>query len=427
MRLLQVNLRGLLLYSVILLLVSIPVSLFSIQAILAEEVDESIASQADQFITHIKNFEYLDDLETDLKVLDKLSNNIHIKPSDGRVTDKSYHTLVMYDSIENEEKPYRQLITNVVVKGKPYTLTVQMSLVDNDDLIFAIGLVQITVSVLLVAGLLFLNRSLSKRLWRPFYKTLDQLKAYELDKSESIAIEKSNIYEFDDLNKTVSHLTERNRKVFLNQKEFIENASHEIQTPIAIFQSKLDTLMQSPHLSQADAETIMELESTAQRMARLNKNLLLLSKIDNEQFLVTEPIDVSVIVSSQINILDQMALMENITITSELSPLTINANKTLIEVLVSNLLHNAIRYGAKNEPVLVRLNQRCLSISNKGTASKMSIEQMTQRFSKESTHPNSTGLGLAIVKEICDSCNYTLEYSFINSTHSFSITFNQVI
>ena len=423
MRLLQVNLRGLLLYSVILLLVSIPVSLFSIQAILAEEVDESIASQADQFITHIKNFEYLDDLETDLKVLDKLSNNIHIKPSDGQVTDKSYHTLVMYDSIENEEKPYRQLITNVIVKGKPYTLTVQMSLVDNDDLIFAIGLVQITVSVLLVAGLLFLNRSLSKRLWRPFYKTLDQLKAYELDKSESIAIEKSDINEFDDLNKTVSHLTERNRKVFLNQKEFIENASHEIQTPIAIFQSKLDTLMQSPHLSQADAETIMELESTAQRMARLNKNLLLLSKIDNEQFLVTEPIDVSVIVSSQINMLDQMALMENITITSELSPLTINANKTLIEVLVSNLLHNAIRYGAKNEPVLVKLNQRCLSISNKGTASKMSIEQMTQRFSKESTHPNSTGLGLAIVKEICDSCNYRLEYLFVDSTHYFSINF----
>lgn len=423
MRLLQVNLRGLLLYSVILLLVSIPVSLFSIQAILAEEVDESIASQADQFITHIKNFEYLDDLETDLKVLDKLSNNIHIKPSDGRVTDKSYHTLVMYDSIENEEKPYRQLITNVIVKGKPYTLTVQMSLVDNDDLIFAIGLVQITVSILLVAGLVFLNRSLSKRLWQPFYKTLDQLKAYELDKSESIAIEKSNIIEFNDLNKTVGHLTERNRKVFLSQKEFIENASHEIQTPIAIFQSKLDTLMQSPHLSQADAETIMELESTAQRMARLNKNLLLLSKIDNEQFLVTEPIDVSVIVSSQINILDQMALMENITITSDLSSLRINANKTLIEVLVSNLLHNAIRYGAKNEPVLVKLNQRCLSISNKGTAIKMSIEQMTQRFSKESTHPNSTGLGLAIVKEICDSCNYRLEYSFVDSTHYFSINF----
>lgn len=424
MRLLQVNLRGLLLYSVILLLISIPVSLFSIQAILAEEVDESIASQADQFITHIKSFEYLDDLETDLKVLDKLSNNIHIKQSDGRVTDKSYHTLVMYDSIENEEKPYRQLSTNVIIKGKPYILTVQMSLVDNDDLILAIGLVQITVSVLLVAGLLFLNRSLSKRLWRPFYKTLDQLKAYELDKSESIAIEKSNIIEFNDLNKTVSHLTERNRKVFLSQKEFIENASHEIQTPIAIFQSKLDTLMQSPNLSQAEAETIMELESTAQRMARLNKNLLLLSKIDNEQFLVTEPVDVSAIVNSQISILEQMALMENISISSELSSLKVNANKTLIEVLVSNLLHNAIRYGAKNEPVRVTLNQKTLSILNKGIATKMGIEQMTQRFSKESTHPNSTGLGLAIVKEICDSCNYRLEYSFLDSTHSFSITFN---
>src|SRR5690606_4452609 len=108
---------------------------------------------------------------------------------------------------------------------------------------------------------------------------LEQLKAYELDKSESIPIESSKIVEFNDLNKTVSHLTERNRKVFLHQKEFIENASHELQTPIAIFQSKIDTLMQSPNLTQAEADTLVELESSAQRMSRLNKNLLLLSKI----------------------------------------------------------------------------------------------------------------------------------------------------
>ncbi len=89
--------------------------------------------------------------------------------------------------------------------------------------------------------------------------TLDQLKAYELDKSESIHPEKTKIIEFDDLNKTVSHLTDRNSKVFLRQKKFIENASHELQTPLSIFQSKLDNLMQIPGLAETGAATILDL------------------------------------------------------------------------------------------------------------------------------------------------------------------------
>lgn len=423
MRLLQVNLRGLLLYSVILLIVSIPLSLLSIQAILAEEVDESIAHQAEQFTTHIKGFEYLDDLEIDLEVLDKLSTNIHIKPSNQEIGDEAYQTVLMYDSIENEERPFRQMSSTVIVKGKPYILTVQMSLVDNNDLIMAIGLVQIAISILLVGGLLFLNRSLSKRLWKPFYKTLDQLKAYELDKSESISVEESNIVEFNDLNKTIGYLTDRNRKVFLNQKEFIENASHEMQTPIAIFQSKLDTLMQGPHMTQAEADTIMELELTAQRMARLNKNLLLLSKIDNDQFLLMESVDIAGIIQTQIASLAPMAELDGIKIVADLSGSNINANKTLIEILVSNLLHNAIRYGEKHETVRVALQKEELSISNKGKATKLNIDQMTQRFTKESTDPNSSGLGLAIVKKICDSSGYRFEYSFSDSIHTFSVTF----
>jgi signal transduction histidine kinase len=426
MRLLQVNLRGLLLYSIILVLISIPVSLFSIQAILNEEVDESISRQADQFISHIQGFEYLDDLETDLTVIDKLSYNVHIKPAAQNIAAKNYLTISLYDSAEQKEKPFRQLITGVMIKGKPYELTVRMSTVDNNDLVMAIGLVQVVLSILLASGLLLLNRSLSKRLWKPFYKTLDQLKAYELDKNETIPVEKSNIIEFNDLNKTVRHLTERNRKVFLNQKEFIENASHELQTPIAIFQSKLDTLMQSSSLRQTDAETLMELESTAQRMARLNKNLLLLSKIENDQFLEKEEIDLAELIKSQVAALQSMTRPENIKIITSLSPLTLKANRTLIEVLLTNLLHNAIRYTSNDENIKIHLNDGKFSISNKAAVSEMNFEKLTERFSKISTEPDSTGLGLSIVKKICDSCGYTLHYAYNDSRHTFSVDFRQV-
>lgn len=423
MRLLQVNLRSLLLYSLILLIISIPVSIVSIQAILNEEIDESLALQAEQFRQHIQGFEYLDDLDTDLRVFDQISYNVHIRP-DTKVSSKStYRTLHVYDSLEHETKPFRQLQSPVLIKGKPYSLTIRMSLVDNEELVQAIGSVQIAVSILLTVGLFLLNRRLAKRIWKPFYNTLDHLKAFELDKSETIPLEHTRIVEFNDLNKAISHLTERSRKVYLNQKEFIENASHELQTPIAIFQSKLDTLMQNPSLAQDDADTIMELESTAQRMARLNKNLLLLSKIDNDQFLSKEPLDLATLIQKQIDSQKLVAQLDNIIINTDLPPLELQANKTLIEVLLTNLFHNAIRYSLPGHEINITIHGRTLSVSNKGKQLAISFKKMTDRFSKESSDPNSTGLGLAIVKKICDSCSYSLHYTFHNATHTFSITF----
>ncbi|HMJ70433.1 MAG TPA: HAMP domain-containing sensor histidine kinase [Cyclobacteriaceae bacterium] len=422
MRLLQVNLRGSLAFSLILVLVSIPVSLLSIRALLNEEVDESIAAQAEQFIYHVKGFEYLDDLETDLQVLDKLSSNIHIQPSDGPIRE-NYRTLYLYDSIDHEEKPFRRFEKSILIKGKAYKLVVRMSLVENNDLIMTIGLVQLAVSFLLAAGLLLLNRSLSRRLWKPFYKTLDHLKAYELDKNQSMSKEKSKITEFNDLNTAVIHLVDRNREIYLQQKEFIENASHELQTPIAIFQSKLDSLMQSPTLTQSEADTIMELELTTQRMARLNKNLLLLSKIDNDQFMDKEDIDISALINGQRDFLVDMAEPGGLKIESYLEKLTIHVNRALIEVLLSNLFNNAIRHSTKEGVITIVISNRTVSISNPGQGRAVDMNRMTQRFSKDSRDSSSTGLGLAIVKKICDSAHFNLAYEFRNSIHTFSITF----
>ena len=422
MRLLQVSLRGSLLFSLMMILVSIPVSFFTIRALLNKEVDESIAAQADQFMQHIQSFEYLDDLETDLQVLDKLSSNIHITPSNGEIH-TNYRTLTLYDSLDHEEKPYRRFESGVVIKGKPYKLVVRMSLLETNDLVKAIGLVQLAVSVILVAGLLFWNRFLSRRLWKPFYRTLEQLKAYELDKNEALPTEESGITEFNDLNKTVSHLAARNHEVFAQQKEFIENASHELQTPIAIFQSKLDMLMQSPSMTKDDADTIMELESTAQRMAKLNKNLLLLSRIDNEQFLSKEDIELSDLIENQIRILGSLAGPTQISITTRLEKLRIITNRTLLEVLVTNLLHNTVRHSPKGSEIVVEITGNRLTVSNSGSGQALDLEKMTRRFKKKSEDHNSMGLGLAIVKKICDNNNYLLAYTFKGGRHVFTVSF----
>jgi signal transduction histidine kinase len=422
MRLLQVSLRSLLLYSMMLLLISIPVSLFSIREILNEEIDDSLLAHTDQFLEHIRGFEYLEDLEPDLEVFDQLSYNIDIKPFDGKKFQPYYETVLIYDSLENEDRPFRLLRSLVVIKGKQYVLSMNLSLVDSNELIFAIGTVQIALAVFLAVGLLLLNRSLSRKLWKPFYNTLNQLKAYQLDKNEAIKIEDTNIIEFDDLNKTVNHLTERNRKVFLQQKEFIENASHELQTPLAIFQSKLDNLMQSP-LSEKEATAIQELEEITQRMARLNKNLLLLSKIDNEQFTDVIEIDIAELAERVLSDLKQVSNLSEITIHPNIHPLRIRANKTLIEVMLTNLFHNAIRHTTSQGNIFVKIQEGTFMISNTGNPLKMDDSKMFERFTKESASEKSTGLGLAIVKRICDTCSYSINYNFSDGKHTFTVTF----
>ncbi|GAB1445398.1 HAMP domain-containing sensor histidine kinase [Flammeovirgaceae bacterium] len=423
MRLLQVSIRSLLLYAFVLVLISIPVSFYSVRTILKEEVDESLLLHTNQFLQHIKKFESLDDLETDLTVLDQLSYNIKIKPIDSTLNTKEFQTIYLYDSMEQEQRPFRQLSSSVEIKGQPYLLTIRMSLIGNDELVFAIGSVQILLIVLLIAGLLMINRSLNKRLWKPFYRILERLKAYQLDKSESFQTEETNIVEFDDLNRTAIHLMERNRKIFLEQKEFIENASHELQTPLAIFQSKLDNLMQNPSMSESDAMTIAELEETAQRMSRLNKNLLLLSKIDNEQFGALHDIELSKLINSLIDNVKSIAEEEEINWNVKLNPLHIKANQTLTEILLTNLIHNAIRHNVNGGKVSILLESKTLTISNTGKALQMNQDKMFERFSKEGVAENSTGLGLAIVKKICESNHYSLSYEFGKGTHTFSISF----
>lgn len=424
MRLLHVSLRSLLLYALLLVVISIPVSLYSIQQILNEEVDETLSLHADQFLTHIKRFEDLEDLETDLHVLDQLSYDIHVKPAPELNTSKEFETLIVYDSVEREQRPFRQLSSGIIIKGKPYRLSITLSLVDNQDLIFAIGMVQAVLIILLTAGLVLINRSLSKRLWKPFYRTLNQLKAYQLDKNQSLEIEKTNIIEFDDLNKTVGSLMDRNRAVFLQQREFIENASHELQTPLAIFQSKLDVLMQQPALSESYAETISELEATAQRMSRLNKSLLLLSKIENEQFTDMESVDFDSLIREHLKNIAGAAEAKEIHIVTGLSPLRFMANKTLVEVLITNLLHNAVRHTSDGGTIRITTVNHTLSIFNTGEQLSMDADKIFDRFSKETQNTSSTGLGLAIVKKICDLSRYQLQYSYENGNHKFSVTFS---
>lgn len=287
----------------------------------------------------------------------------------------------------------------------------------------AVTLLTVLFFMLLLGGLVLLNRSMSGRLWKPFYHTLDRIRDFSLEKQDTIVFEETDIEEFAELNQRLDKLIAGNIAIYNQQKAFADNASHELQTPLAIIQSKLDLLLQSAPLTNEQYTIIGDVNKALARVSRINKNLLLLAKIENSQFMEKESIDISALLENILLQLATIAGSKQITITPVLQPgIEVTGNPVLIEILLNNLIINAIRYSAGDSEVSVQLSVHQLIISNPGSE-PLQQEQLFKRFSTSSSQQPGTGLGLALVKEICYRYNWQVSYAFENRQHIFSLAF----
>lgn len=302
-------------------------------------------------------------------------------------------------------------------------LTPEAGREDTFLIIGAVTLVSMICSALLLGGLYLLNRRLSKRMWQPFYNSLESIRNFDLNKPEEISFEKSKIVEFDELNQSLQRLLSANVKVYSQQKEFADNASHELQTPLAIVQSKLDLLLQTQSLTSEQSHIIEEAMAALSRATHVNKNLLLLTKIENSQFAEKNHIDLSSCLLDLTGLLTPFAQDKELEWDLHITPhVSIDGNKMLVEILLNNLLTNAIRHANSVGLITVNLQPGKLSVSNDGDTSLKS-DQLFKRFSSSSEHSPGTGVGLALVKEICNRYDWNVKYSFINGRHTFSVSF----
>ena len=225
------------------------------------------------------------------------------------------------------------------------------------------------------------------------------------------------------MNKAIEQLADRNYKSYLSQKEFTENAAHEMQTPLAIFQSKLELLMQTKNLSEEQAILMASLSEATSRLSKLNKALLLLSKIENNQFTEDETVDVTALTNKLIDIFNKQATTDEILFkTTFLNHLSISFNPTLIDILLSNLISNAIKHNPGRGLIEISISGRQWKISNPGSP-LISPDRIFERFQKGTSSQASTGLGLAIVKKISDTNGIAIQHEYENNWHSFTIRF----
>ena len=261
----------------------------------------------------------------------------------------------------------------------------------------------------------------SKVLWVPFKDSLRKVEGFDVGTGNIPSLIECDIQEFQELNATLKELMRRSADKYREQKEFTENASHELQTPLAIIHSKLDILLQEG-LDERQLVTVQQIYEVVNRMSRLNRNLLLLAKIDNNQYDSFEDIDFHSIASANIEQMSELYGKE-IKVFLKGKSCVIRANRILAELMINNLLVNAFRHTSADSTIEVDCSEGYVSVSNSATNGGLDSDKIFGRFNHSSEEKRGTGIGLAIVKAICDFHYWKIEYSYYGEMHHFSIFF----
>jgi len=419
-KLLPKTLRVYILFALVVLLLGAPVFYFITQYFYINDTNETLLLSKNSFVKYI-----LPDLKVkDIATFNRLSWNVKIIDFEKGVATDVYQARPYLDSLENEEETYRVLLAPLNIENKSYTLLVRMNVIESENLVESIVIVFTTLIVVLLAGLILITRKLSKKLWQPFYNSLTQIEALEIDKTNVPQWKFTDIEEFARLNKALDTLIERNLFIYKSQREFIENAAHELQTPLAAFQAKLDTLMQVPTITREQADIIEDLIDAANRLTKLNRNLLLLSKLNKDMLPSTENIVLKEAVKKHIDFYNSQAEAKNIRLTSQIdSEVILQANLPLLDSMLSNLMLNAISHNHENGKIFIRLENNKLTIKNTGKPKSLDADTIFERFSKTATSFTGNGLGLAIVSKIANLYHWKISYNWENNLHCFRVNF----
>ena len=336
-----------------------------------------------------------------------------------------YRDSMVYIPEKGETEPARILITLFKDKNERfYELSVYTPTIEKADLRESIFHLLIGLFVMLLVTILLINIWVFHRSMKPFYQLLAWLENYRLGKShEKLSIE-THTAEFQKLNEAVSRYAAHSEEVFEKQKQFIGNASHEIQTPLAICQNRLEMLMEDETLTEQQIGEILKTYQTLEYVSKLNKSLLLLSKIDNSQFADMQEISLNEVLERYLSDYQEVYDYKNIALDVEVKgDFRLMINDTLAVVLMTNLLKNAFVHNINNGKIHIEINSASIRFGNTGTDVMLDEKRIFDRFYQGSKKKEgSTGLGLAIVDAICRQGGLQIRYYFTQGMHWFELS-----
>lgn len=335
----------------------------------------------------------------------------------------AYKDSMLYIIDKREKEPARILETVFVNDlGQKYLLHVATPSIDRFDLMQSIFYWIVILYALLFITVVMANMFVFYRSLRPLYKLLNWLDSYKVGKSNKPLVNSTAIPEFRKLNEAVMKNTQLHESYNEMQKQFIGNASHEMQTPVAICMNRLEMVMEDENLSEKNMEQLGEIYSSLMHLSKLNKSLLLMTRIESGQYADVADVSFAPIVEKYIENLGEVYSYMDVSLEYHKdADFKKEMSVTLAELLITNLLKNAYVHNVTGGRIKVKLSDSELVVSNSGNAEPLDSERIFSRFYQGSKKEGSTGLGLSITNQICKVSGLTVSYIFVDGMHTFVV------
>ncbi|HEX8013779.1 MAG TPA: HAMP domain-containing sensor histidine kinase [Flavobacterium sp.] len=363
-------------------------------------------------------------LHSEFLVLSRLPS----KPSQKKTTFSNDNRI-----IEGEENEYRILQYHFTYGNQGYQLEIGSSLSEVNDLTFSVRLFIIIVLVVIVLITFLADTVYIEYLLKPFYKIIDT-KIRRVNEPEAFDHTPINAKsrDFKELDFVLNQMMDRIAEVFKKEKQFISNVSHELLTPIALLKNKLENLLQNESLNDNAIDKIAGSLKTLDMLKKIINNLLLISRIENNQYESNEHINFKEIINDLQEDLQDRIDDKGITFVNKIEDdFSFTGNKTLIHILIYNLVTNAIKYNKADGSIMVSEgflnNQYFIAIADSGIGlSESQIENIFNRFARVSSDQEGQGLGLAIAKSIAVFHHIEIKvFSILNQGTTFTLLFSE--
>lgn len=331
---------------------------------------------------------------------------------------------VLFNKVQRFYSPYRKLTTTIQSKdGNYYRISIFKSLMASNILIERVALITTLMLLLFILLVYFLNRYIFGRIWADFFDTLHKIQEFSLSNPQKEVFSASEIIEFNEMNQVLNMMIDKIIHDYEGVKEFTGNLSHEVQTPLAVIKNKTDLLFQES-LNEKQFKLAGSIYSATNRLSEIVRSLGLIARIDKNQFTNLTSIDLESIIREQLENFDSIIESRKIkgTINVEGKPV-LNMDKNLAEILINNLIKNAVRHNIEGGYIHISVTEKSLQLTNSGEDPGVPTEELFEQFSRASKN-GFMGIGLAIVRKITDYYGMKISYEYHQekSEHRFVIS-----
>lgn len=407
-----------LLFTILIFMLASTAFYFLLRFILVDLVDDNLKIEQHEIETYIAIHHALPE------VMAVKNQQISFEPAAEGKRKPVFSITKVYDAREKEEDSWRQMVFSRPVNGQWYRITVSKSMEETDHITRSVVLITVVTILLILVSSQLINRFVLKKLWHPFYETLGAMRQFRIGQQEAVHFPPTITDEFVLMNQTLQQVTGKANQDYLLLKEFTENASHELQTPLSIIRSKLDMLIQDETIATTHSSALDGAYKAVQRLSRLNQSLLLLAKIDNRQFFDTASIDFKQKITEKLDQFHELWQGKQLAITPQLEVSSVTMNSELADILLNNLISNAIRHTEPGGQIQLQLNTTRLLICNTASGGMLPAEKLFSRFYTAAPREESHGLGLSIIKRICEVSGQQISYTYQDGMHQFAVAFD---